>query len=135
LQAAKALVKFGKDHLALLRRVNGTNQRDSKEAKSELNQLFPQWTLNAAGKTQLKMQQCDMTREEKNECLQAEKEVNKIIALKYKADNGEYRSHFRGRTMGDDKRPGKDIPFLNPLWVQYHFHEKFAAMKDRNSPC
>jgi hypothetical protein len=81
-----------------------------------------------AEKIQLKTQQREMTREEKRECLQEEKEANEIIALKYKADTGEYRSHFRGRTMGDDERPGKEILFLNPLWVKHHFHEKFVAM-------
>jgi hypothetical protein len=127
-QAAKALVKFGKDHLSLLRRVNGPNQHDAKKATTEFNQLFPQWTLNAAEKTQLKTQQRDMTREEKRECLQEEKEANEIIALRYKPDNGEYWSHFKGRTMGDGECPGKDIPFLNLLWVQHHFHDKFVAM-------
>jgi hypothetical protein len=81
-----------------------------------------------AEKTQLKAQQRDMTREEKQFYLAEEKEANEIISLRYKADTGEYRAHFKGRTMGDDQRPGKELSFLNPLWVQHHFHEKFVAM-------
>jgi hypothetical protein len=36
-QADKALVKFGRDHLALLERVNGNNSREVKKATKELH--------------------------------------------------------------------------------------------------
>jgi type I restriction-modification system DNA methylase subunit len=97
-QAANTIVKFGTDQISLLERETGSEARDHKKAMMELNQLFPRWTYCAHEKSQLKMMQQNMTKEEKKEILQLEREANKITSLKYNADNGKYGEHFTRRS-------------------------------------
>ena len=122
------ITKFGADHVPLLVRVAGKNQRDAKGAIGELNKLFPAWTYTPEEKASIKIWDKAMSKEDRKFHRQQEDEVKEIVSLKYKSRTSEYVEHFMGMAKQKKEDKAKPIPFLNPQWIRYNFHPRFVSM-------
>ena len=57
-----------------------------------------------------------------------EKEADEIASLRYHRVTAKYIEHFQAMIKTEDGTNGKVLDFVNPMWVNHHFHEKFVAM-------
>jgi hypothetical protein len=48
--------------------------------------------------------------------------------LKYKKESSKFVAHFMGITRAESGGHSIEIPLINPMWVNLHFHEKFVAI-------
>ena len=122
------ITKFGADHVPLLVRVAGKDQRDAKRAIGELNKLFPAWTYTPEEKASIKIRDKAMSKEDRKFHRQQEDEVKEIVSLKYKSRTSEYVEHFMGMAKQKKQDKAKPISFLNPQWIRYNFHPRFVSM-------
>ncbi len=117
----------GRDLIPMLDIMAGEDQRKAKKAKLAFDKLFPTTQtaaraettfLASVRKTHSHAEWCDLNKQVR--------EAKELSRLRYRfAHNGE-REHFIGIKRSTTAQ-GEVVPFINPAWIKYHFHEKFVS--------
>jgi hypothetical protein len=127
-QLKEELAQAGRDLIPLLTLMTGDDKRKAKKAKGELDKLFPstKTTENAERRYVLKLKK-EMPAAEWQFVSKEVKEAGELQKVRYKFRQYDIPEHFIGMKRSPSDPSGELVPFINPDWIEYHFHEKFVS--------
>jgi hypothetical protein len=124
----ETLSSYGHSQREMMRNILSGNREQQKAGRTLLTKQFPKWRYTAADKWQISMKKNAMGPDQRIAFEKDEEEADKIASLRFHKTTATYVEHFRAMLKTKDGTDGKVLQFVNPVWVDHHFHEKFVAI-------
>ena len=89
---------------------------------------FPTWKYTEGELWQIDMKKNAMGPDQRIAFEKEEKEADEIVSLHFQKASIKYVEHYQATIKTEDGTNGRVLTFVNPAWVNHHFHEKFVAI-------